>query len=294
MSGIRVHIATTEGPVAVEGITREQAPLSVVCVKRSTSGGLPISGAYDAFVGRSTGVIEECFGPFPPGSFRLDVAAPIDDGFSWQLGAFLAHAALSEGRLAGSDEAAGTMVFVTGTVDKDLGVGWVEHVVAKLHAAKPFLSRWKNEGRRVVLLVPKANQSEAAAAMFESPLVSALASVSQIDDALKLLGLSQRRVTAAAVDATSDPQNKLSPRRDALSAAPEGPGSKRYIVMLAIIAAVVILAAGTTVLLWRGEPKALVPSPASAVPGSPTSPTQGATSPRRTLDDSDRFPVRRP
>ena len=73
--GVGVHIHAAEDPCD-ERITRERAPQSMVCLKR-TSRVLPISGDYDSFVRRGSGVIERTFGPFEDGAFRLDVAAPL-------------------------------------------------------------------------------------------------------------------------------------------------------------------------------------------------------------------------
>lgn len=283
MMGIRIFIATTEGPVAVESITRETAPRSVVCVKRSTSGALPISGAYHAFVDRSTGIVEECFGPFPEGSFRLDVAAPIDDGFSWQLGVFLAHAAQAAGVLAGSDEDAGPMVLATGMVDKDLKVGFVGHVVEKLHAAKLYLARWKEEGRRVVLLVPEANRADATAGLLGSQWAAAPELVSVADDAMALLGLTLRAAPdVASAEAVVRPAPP--PRVKTARVTP---------MALAIVAGVAVGVAGAAVWLWRDAPKGVTSSAPHAAPAAPQRPAP-PPAPAGSLDDSTRFPRRGP
>ncbi len=78
---IRVHIATTEGAVVVERITREIAARSAVCLGRTTRV-LPVSDDYDAFVRPPSGVIEREFGPFLGGAFRLDVSGEFGGGQS--------------------------------------------------------------------------------------------------------------------------------------------------------------------------------------------------------------------
>lgn len=96
---VRVFLATTEGVVQIERITREDARQSAICLKRTTKV-LPVSAGYDAFVRPPSGVIEREFGPYPAGAFRLDVSAPVSEGESWQLGVFAAHALAAAGRRA--------------------------------------------------------------------------------------------------------------------------------------------------------------------------------------------------
>jgi hypothetical protein len=157
---IRVFIATTEGPVAVERITREPAAQSAVCVKRTTRV-LPISAAYDAFVRAPSGVIEREFGPWDSsdrlGAFRLDVSAPIGDGESWQSGIFIAHALAAEKRLAGPDDECAEALWITGALDNDLGVGAVGHVAEKLHASADLIEEHRVSGTPLRFFVPEAN-----------------------------------------------------------------------------------------------------------------------------------------
>ena len=125
---LRVVVGTTDGPSTVRRITAENPGLrSVVCLAGSTTA-LPISGDYDAFVRRPTGVVERDVGH---GVFRVDVDRPIDEGRSWQLGFYLAHRLKLAGRLAEDDGPADGVVWATGTVDLDLGIGPVERVADK-------------------------------------------------------------------------------------------------------------------------------------------------------------------
>ena len=80
---VSVYVATTRGPVQIERITREAAPISQICLRRTTSV-LPITTDYDYFVRQPSGVIERALGPFEPGGFRLDASEEIGDGESWQ------------------------------------------------------------------------------------------------------------------------------------------------------------------------------------------------------------------
>lgn len=156
---ICVYVATTQGAVQIERITRETAPISQVCLRRTTAV-LPISSDYDTFVRQPSGVIERTFGPFDPGGFRLDASADIGEGNSWQLPAFVAHALDREGSLAGPGEAPDAALWLTGTVDVDLQVGEVEFVSEKLSAAREILEDIAATGVPVTLVVPETNLEE--------------------------------------------------------------------------------------------------------------------------------------
>lgn len=138
MSGrLRVVVATTDGPSAVRRITPEDPALrSVVCLD-GTPTALPISGAYDAFVRRPTGVVERDVG-HPV--FRVDVDRPIDVGTSWQLGLYIAHRLKAADRLAEDSQPADGIVWASGTVDADLNVGPVERVAEKARRSAPLFA----------------------------------------------------------------------------------------------------------------------------------------------------------
>ncbi|MEQ9643475.1 MAG: hypothetical protein RIM84_25880 [Alphaproteobacteria bacterium] len=156
---VRVYLATTEGPVSIDRITREPAVQSAVCLRRTTRV-LPISAAYDAFVRSPSGVIERDFGPFKSGAFRIDLSGPVDDGESWQLAFYVAHDLARLNRLADSDGAADQILLLTGRVDTDLGVGAVDHVPEKLRAAADHLQRWARDRKGVAICVPPDNIDE--------------------------------------------------------------------------------------------------------------------------------------
>jgi hypothetical protein len=174
LNKIRVYIPTTDGPVAIERITREPAAQSAVCVKRTTRV-LPISAAYDAFVRAPSGVIEREFGPFETGAFRLDVSAAIGDGESWQLGVYLAHALAVEGRLAGPDDDCVQAIWATGAVDSDLRINSVSHVSEKIHLSQELVAELETAGIAVSAFVPLDNEAIAdnTAAGFDIAAVDA-------------------------------------------------------------------------------------------------------------------------
>ena len=201
MTLVRVFIATTEGPVAVERITREPAAQSAVCVKRTTRV-LPISSAYDAFVRAPSGVIEREFGPWEQGAFRLDVSASIGDGESWQLGVFVAHALAAERRLADPDDEASETLWITGAVDNDLGVGNVGHVAEKLHASADLIEQLKADGQAVRYYVPGDN------AATTTPAGVRLEAVSSAKEILANLGLTASATPTPVAPATVETEQE--------------------------------------------------------------------------------------
>ena len=196
MKRIAVFIATTHGPIRVERITRERAPQSMVCLKRSSSI-LPISGAYDNFVRPGSGVVERAFGPFEDSAFRLDLSAPIETGESWQLGFFVAHAivASSNAELASEDDA-DAIVWLTGRVDYDHAVGAINHMSEKIFASRAAIGKWVAAGRSVTLFVPSGADSETATNA-GIPRGARLVSASSADDVLAALNLSAQIVATS-------------------------------------------------------------------------------------------------
>lgn len=159
MTGVRVFILTTDGPVEVQRITAEDPGVqSVICLDGKAVS-LPVSPAYEAFVRSPTGVVETCYG-HP--AYRLDVSGRISDGLSWQLGVLLAHGLHASERLAyGEGDIA---VLATGEVDRDLNVLPVEDVPEKLACADSLIASLAAEGVAVTTLVPRANVPNPAGA----------------------------------------------------------------------------------------------------------------------------------
>ena len=163
MKTVRILIATTGGIVAIDRITAERAPQSMVCLKR-TSQVLPISGAYDDFVRPGSGVIAREFGDQ---SFRLDLSAAVDSGESWQLAVFLAHAIWQSGshELAGPDASAQQTFLVTGRVNYDLEIERVDHMDDKIKAAA---SVFQNADETIGVIVPAGDNADQAQALLNA------------------------------------------------------------------------------------------------------------------------------
>ena len=177
---IPVYILTTEGPVRIQRITREDPMVhSVICLDGRTQA-LPVSAAYEAFVRSPTGVIERLTGH---GAYRMDVGGPVDGGSSWQLAAVLAHAAEHD---AGSDDI--QVLFATGEVDRDLAVRPVQQVARKLvrlaEVVPDVLERLNIDPAQARILVP-LQTSDLPDDVGGVPVLP----VANIEDALKMAGL---------------------------------------------------------------------------------------------------------
>ncbi len=173
---VRIFVATTRGPVHVQRITPEDPDVSSVVCLAGKAVSLPISPAYDAFVRDPTGVIQRRFGH---GAYRVDLSASVDEGYSWQLGLYLAHAAAAGSGLAAADDATAPAFVVSGEVDRDLNVLGIDHLAEKLAelAALPEIAG-------ATLIIPQANATAALA-----PDGMTLQAVADVDTALAICRL---------------------------------------------------------------------------------------------------------
>lgn len=155
-----VVVATTEGHAFIQRITEEDAGVqSVICLD-GTAQVLPVSAGYHAFVRRGSGVIARDFGH---DAYRVDVDARIDQGSSWQLPVYLAHALQSRGELGDGRPLPGDRVlWATGEVDIDLAVRPVAGVARKLEHAIAPVRALREQGIEVQLLLPTGNVGEGA------------------------------------------------------------------------------------------------------------------------------------
>ena len=166
MNRVRVFIATTEGPVAVQKITAEDPDVPSVACRDGTTEVLAISRDYTRFVERGTGLVAALTGH---GAYRLDLDRPVDGGRSWQLPVLLAHLLEAEGRLAGPDSPADLALLATGEVDRDQRVRRVGRIPEKLAAAGDLVARHRQAGPPLVVLVPAADRTAAIDAALPAP-----------------------------------------------------------------------------------------------------------------------------
>ncbi len=177
MNLFSVIIATTDGPVQVQRLAKEDPDVhSVICLNGTSEALRPISGAYDDFVRKPTGVIEREFG-HPV--YRMDISGRVSDGRSWQLGVFAAHFLHNRAQLAERTEDATHVLWLTGEVNNSLDVGTVEHVAEKLERSAEMLLSFAASGQQVILAFPRGNKGEVARGLAEKKTGLAMADIEQ-------------------------------------------------------------------------------------------------------------------
>lgn len=225
MTAIRVYIATTEGPSEVQRIVEEEPSVrSVVCLDGKAQP-LPITPGYENFVRKPVGVIERLVGH---GAFRMDVAAPITGGMSWQLGALAAHILHAAGRLVPKGQPAGRVLWATGEVDADLNVGRVDHVAEKIAQSGRLFSELAAKGVAITLVVPAANRADVG----ELPPGIEVVAATTAADMLRVLGLDE---LPAGIGSEPAPPPKVSKN---------GGGTLRALAFVGAILVVVVVALG--------------------------------------------------
>ena len=214
MSRVRIIIATTTAPVTVQRITEEDAEVnSVVCLAGKAMA-LPISPAYDAFVRDPTGVIQRHFG-HP--AFRVDVSEKIDEGYSWQLGLFAAHALQNANQLAGQKDEPEHTVITTGEVDRDLNVHGVSGNEEKTKVLRAEIETLIGRAHKVTIAIPKENSDHWNAAFSDlinrSPGFVEVLAIETVDQLLNHLGIAlpdrQAPVSEAPVEKVKERKSPL-------------------------------------------------------------------------------------
>ena len=231
---LAIFIATTNGPVEIQRITEEDPEIdSVVCLAGKAMP-LPISYAYHNFVRQPTGVVQRDFGH---GSYRADLSDTVDEGYSWQLGIYLGHAAVSAERFANDGALPARAIFATGEVNVDLDVLPVDHIATKLSALRETAERLTADGVEVDILVPR----ECLAAVPDG--YENVRPIGSIADALEFLGLASPEIS------TSEPALIPCP---AAADSPEGGIRKKMVIGLAVL--LIVMAGGAAaVFLSSGE-----------------------------------------
>lgn len=156
MSKISVYIGTTGGPVQIERISNEKAPLSEICKGREITALMPISADYENFVqpGRP---LERAFGPFTHSSFRMDISDEITSGQSWHLATFIAHGLERDSRLARPNEPVTEIIWLTGKVNVDLQIEPVGHIKQKINSSRNFFEDCEARGEKVSIFIPSSD-----------------------------------------------------------------------------------------------------------------------------------------
>ena len=164
MRRIGVYILTTRAPVRIEAIhARRVPPRSEITVGQDYSQRLPATKDYDLFVSNA-GPVGQAFAVPAGDCYRLQVDAAFDDGNSWELACFLAHALARHGRFAAAGDDVDEIILASGRVDLAFDVGAVEHLKLKLDAARETIAGWHGQDVPVTLMLPAASADGASAA----------------------------------------------------------------------------------------------------------------------------------
>lgn len=158
INGMKLHIfvATTQGLVAVQKIYEQDPEIGSVVSINGTATISPITQAYKSFVNKGAGIIAADFGG---SSYRVNISGQIDQGNSWQLGFYLAHAVNVQGLLGNGDVTNDDMVIVaTGEINtSERNVLAVEEVPLKLKKANQIACHWPQSVKKL-FFIPAENK----------------------------------------------------------------------------------------------------------------------------------------
>lgn len=218
MNRVRVYIATTEGPVEIQRLAKEDPEVrSVICLN-GTCEALSISPGYDAFVRKPTGIIERLFG-HPV--YRMDVSKRIGEGRSWQLGALAAHALKAQGKLAGKDDQLNHILWITGEIDNELKVHPVQHVPEKLQQSGWLFKEARRLQQPLTLIVPAANRESIGDDQL--PKGIEILAIENVAELFQLLGLElsskgakASSVRQAAKNSATEPSTSKEPKQTSM------------------------------------------------------------------------------
>ncbi len=187
MTRVGVYILTTGAPVRIETIhARRRPPRSEITVGQDYTQRLPATKDYDLFVSNA-GPIGQAFGSFNEDCYRLQVEAAFDDGNSWELACFLAHALTRHGRFAAAGTEADEIILASGRVDLAFNVGAVEHLKLKLDAARKMIEEWHGKGVPVTLMLPNPEED---AGSLEAPEGAKIVFCGSVAEVMAHVGLS--------------------------------------------------------------------------------------------------------
>ena len=173
----------------------------MICIGGSFEA-LPVSGSYDQFVRRPTGVIEKLLGE---GSYRTDLDGPVTQGDSWQLGILLAHMLEKSGGLVDSHCAphGNGVIWASGEVSPAMDIRPVDHMRQKFSESRVQLQVLHDNGETVTVVLHPSNHAEIADLIPEDWIIIA---TERVSDAAAAIGVEvaapptapRRQITPAA------------------------------------------------------------------------------------------------
>ena len=175
---------------------------------------LPVSGSYDQFVRRPTGVIEKLLGE---GSYRTDLDGPVTQGDSWQFGILLAHMLEKSGSLANTRSAShgNGVIWASGEVSPELDIRPIDYMRQKFSESRAQLQALHDNGETVTVLLHPSNREEIADLIPEDWIIVA---TERVSDAAAAIGV-EIATTSAAPRRQITPSSTLR-RRVAIAIAP--------------------------------------------------------------------------
>jgi hypothetical protein len=180
---IQVFVSSTNGLIEVQSISDlPNANLRSVVSINFSAQLASISQDYANFVSKPQGIIQSHFGMR---EYRLNLSADIDQGNSWQLGAYVAHLLYqydhlycaskqnsrnsvesasihnTQYQMGASDTTANLIVIATGAINTESeDVMSIGHLAKKCETANSQIRQWQSEGKRILFLVPFENYKE--------------------------------------------------------------------------------------------------------------------------------------
>lgn len=204
---IHVMVATTQGLVAIQKIYRQDPDIRSVVSINGTTTVSPISAAYQLFVTKGVGIIENDFGG---ASYRVNIAKQIDQGNSWQLGFYLAHALEAQGELGdGQPQAGDRVICASGELNtSERSVLAVNDIALKIERADAQIRQWP-DNIALQFILPKANGIVASDTLPATINSSQLHYVDALAQAINLLPKPAANTTIASDLAEVHPLKSL-------------------------------------------------------------------------------------
>ncbi len=197
---LHIFVATTQGLVAIQNITAiDDADISSIVSINGTSTTANISSAYHNFVRKGAGIIQQDFGAC---SYRINISQRIDQGNSWQLAFYLAHAANNENMLGDGQVNVGDQVIcATGEINtSSRDIQAISKIILKQQLAAKQIKQWHKQNINVAFLVPYAN-----AQTLDKKLPLNIKLVRNLTHALSYLPLADSKALVNSADLTSMP-----------------------------------------------------------------------------------------
>jgi len=221
---LHIFVATTQGLVAIQNITTiDDADISSIVSVNGTSTTANISSAYHSFVKKGAGIIQQDFGGC---SYRMNIAQRIDQGNSWQLAFYLAHAAQNQQILGDGIVKPGDQVIcATGEINTtSREIHHVADVALKQNLATKQIALWRKMKVKTSFLVPHSNAKD-----INKNLATNTQLVNTIEQALLLLP------SSAGLQTLIDTENvkHKSPDRE--------PNFRSLVVFIVLLLAVIAL-----------------------------------------------------